>query len=145
MPKAIGKTTQEEPSVSSPDLEAPKERAAVGASISIRGEVRGKEDLVIHGQVEGQLVFDHHNVEIGKKGRVKADIVAKTIRVEGEVQGNLKGEDKISVLRSGRIRGNITAPRVNLEDGAKFKGSIDMDSHETPPGIPGKPASSGSN
>ena len=89
--------------------------------------------MVIHGRVEGKLIFEHQNIEVGKRGRVKADVVAKTIQVEGEVQGDLHGEDKISVLQSGTIRGNITAPRVNLEDGAKFKGSIDTDSQKAPP------------
>ncbi len=82
---------------------------------------------MIHGRVEGKINFKQHNVTVGKNGRVKADIVGKIISIEGEVEGNVYGEDKIIIRRSGTIRGNITAPRVNLEDGSKFKGSIDMD------------------
>ena len=114
---------------------ATKEPAIIGSSIFIRGDVTGSEDLMIHGRVEGKIDLKQHNVTVGKNGRVKADIVGKIISIEGEVEGNVYGEDKIIIRRSGTIRGNITAPRVNLEDGSKFKGSIDMDSpSETPKG-----------
>lgn len=105
-----------------------KDRAMIGPSIFVRGNISGEEDLLIHGRVEGKIELKQHNVTVGKNGRVKADIVGKIISIEGEVQGNIYGEDKIIIRRSGSIRGNITAPRVNLEDGSKFKGSIDMDS-----------------
>ena len=109
-------------------MEQMKDRAVIGPSISIKGELAGEEDLLIQGRVEGKIDLKKHNVTVGKNGRVKADIIGKVISIEGEVQGNLFGEEKIVLRQSGVVRGNITAPRVNLEDGAKFKGSIDMDS-----------------
>ena len=69
----------------------------------------------------------NNNITVGRNGRIKADIYGKVISIEGEVEGNLFGDEKIVLRQSGVVRGNMTAPRVNLEDGAKFKGSIDMD------------------
>ena len=109
-------------------VEQLRDRAMIGLSIFIRGDISGDEDLMVHGRIEGKIELKQHNVTVGKNGRVKADIIGKIISVEGEVQGNLYGEDKIIIRHSGSIRGNITSPRVNLEDGSKFKGSIDMDS-----------------
>lgn len=112
-------------------VEQLKERAVIGASIFIRGDISGDEDLLIQGRVEGKIDLKQHNVTVGKNGRVKADIFGTIISVEGEVQGNLYGEDKIVLRQTGSVRGNIVAPRVNLEDGSKFKGSIDMDANKT--------------
>ena len=105
-----------------------KDRAIIGRSIAIKGELTGEENLLIHGRVEGKINLKQHNVTIGEKGKVQADIYGKIISVEGELQGNLFAEEKIIIRQSGVVSGNLTAPRVNLEDGSKFKGSIDMDS-----------------
>ncbi len=103
----------------------------IGPTIFIKGELRGEEDLVIEGRIEGKIEFRQNNVTIGKNGRVKADIYGKHISVEGEVQGNLQGEEQLVLRQSSNVRGNITAPRVTLEDGCHFKGSIDMCPKET--------------
>ncbi len=105
-----------------------KDRAIIGGSITIKGELNGEEDLLIHGRVEGKIDLKQHNVTIGEKGKVKADVYGKIISVEGELQGDLFAQEKIIIRQSGVVSGNLTAPRVNLEDGSKFKGSIDMDS-----------------
>ena len=109
-----------------------RERAIIGSSILIKGEISGEEDLVVQGQVEGRIELRQHNVTVGKNGRVKADIIGKVISIEGEVHGNISGDEKIVVRASGVLHGNVAAPRVTLEDGAKFKGSIDMDSKAAP-------------
>ncbi len=111
-------------------IEQLKEKAVVGPSIKIKGELTGEEDLLIQGRVEGRIELKKNNVTVGKKGSVQADIYGKIISVEGEVEGDLFGEEKIIVRKSGIVRGNMTAPRVNLEDGARFKGAIDMESKE---------------
>ena len=111
-------------------IEQLKEKAVVGPSIKIKGELTGEEDLMIQGRVEGRIELKKNNVTVGKKGSVQADIYGKIISVEGEVEGDLFGEEKIIVRKSGIVRGNMTAPRVNLEDGARFKGAIDMESKE---------------
>ncbi len=101
--------------------------AMIGPSITIRGDLSGQEDLQVEGRVEGKINLKQNLVTVGAQGRVKADIYGRLIEVEGEVEGNLFGEEQVIVRRSGSVRGNITAPRVSLEDGANFKGTIDMD------------------
>ncbi|MDZ4730399.1 MAG: polymer-forming cytoskeletal protein [Xanthomonadales bacterium] len=101
--------------------------AVIGAGIKINGEISGNENLLIEGQVDGRINLAGNDVTIGKSGRVVADVSAKTIRVAGEVNGDLKAKERVVISGSGNVRGNVVAPRVVLEDGAIFKGSIDMD------------------
>jgi cytoskeletal protein CcmA (bactofilin family) len=109
-----------------------KEHAIIGPTISIRGDLTGEEDLLIEGRVEGKIELRKHSVTIGKNGRIKADIYGKTITIEGMVEGNLYGEEQLIVRQSGTVHGNIVSPRVALEDGSNFKGSIDMSPKERP-------------
>lgn len=99
----------------------------IGPTVLIRGEVSGEEDLQIQGRVDGKIVLKGHGVTVGKPGKVKADIHAKSIRVEGEVEGDLFGEQEVIIEASGKVVGNLVAPRVSLENGSHFKGSIDME------------------
>jgi len=103
------------------------DRANIGRSITIKGDISGDEDLVIQGAVEGSVNLKENNVTINSEGRVKADIHGRTITVEGHVEGDLLGEEQVVLSPSCRVRGNITAPRVALEDGANFRGTIDME------------------
>ncbi|MGD8783608.1 MAG: polymer-forming cytoskeletal protein [Thioalkalispiraceae bacterium] len=103
--------------------------AAIGASIRIRGDVSGDENLIIQGEVDGTIVVQGHNVTISKTGKVKANIEAKQIIVEGKLEGDLSGDEKVIIRETGNVYGNIVAPRVKLEDGAMFKGSIEMEPH----------------
>ncbi len=127
-----------EPEHSSPEIqsEAPvqqlKERALIGASITVKGDLVGEEDLLIQGRVEGKIVLKENNVTVGSRGNLKADVHAKIVSVEGRVEGNLYGKEKIIIRKTGRVRGNLVAPRVSLEDGATFKGSIDMEAAKQP-------------
>lgn len=100
---------------------------AIGSTIHIKGDVTGDEDLIIHGHVEGQITLKDHNVIIGKHGKVDANINAKQIVVEGELNGDLIGEEKVVIRETGNVLGNVISPRVTLEDGAMFKGSIEME------------------
>ncbi len=104
-----------------------QEPAAIGASISIVGDVSGSEDLTILGRVEGKVALPNHNVTIGRSGRVTADSQAKAVSVEGDVRGNLVAGQQILIRKSATMLGNLTAPRVGLEDGCRFKGSLDME------------------
>ena len=99
----------------------------IGSSISIKGEITGEGDLTVQGQVEGTIDFRNNKVTIDSTGRIKADINARIITIEGEVEGNLLGEKKIVLRPSGRVRGDMRAPAINLEEGAKFKGNIAME------------------
>ncbi len=102
----------------------------IGPSISIKGEITGEEDLTVQGQVEGAIELKKNNVTIGRTGRIKADVYGRSITIEGEVQGNLFGEERIVLQQSGSVRGDMKAPAINLEEGAKFKGNIAMDSED---------------
>ncbi len=99
----------------------------IGPSISIKGEITGEGDLTVQGQVEGTIDFKKAHVTIGRTGRIKADVYGRSITIEGEVEGNLLGENKIVLRPSGRVRGDMRAPAFNLEEGAKFKGNIAME------------------
>ncbi len=104
----------------------------IGPSIEIKGSVSGDEDLVIQGKVEGTIDLGAHEVTVGESGRVNADITARTVRIDGEVSGDVRGTEKVVISKTGNVKGNIIAPRMTLEDGAIFKGSIDMDPGESP-------------
>jgi cytoskeletal protein CcmA (bactofilin family) len=102
------------------------ERATIGRSITIRGEVSGEEDLLIQGRIEGSVDLQQQSVTVGREGRVKADITGRIVTVEGEVEGDLKAEEQVILRSSAQVQGDITAPRVVLEDGASFRGLVDM-------------------
>jgi cytoskeletal protein CcmA (bactofilin family) len=102
-------------------------RAVIGASLDLQGELSGEEDLLIEGRVQGRIQFPQHSVTIGAKGRVSAGVLARLITIEGEVDGNLVAEEMLVLKKSARVRGDLVAPRVVIEDGARFKGTIDME------------------
>lgn len=99
----------------------------IGPSINIKGEVTGDEDLLIQGSVEGTITLGNNAVSVGESGQVNADVHAKILKIDGTVTGDVTAVEKVVISKSGNVRGNIIAPRVTLEDGAVFKGSIDMD------------------
>ena len=103
------------------------EPAVIGPSIRIDGDVRGEEDLLIEGEVKGTVQLKDNSLVIGSQGRVRANVYARAIDVEGLTEGDLYGSERVNVRKSAQVKGNIIAPRVSLEDGARFKGSIEMD------------------
>lgn len=102
------------------------EPATIGPSITIKGEVSGDEDLLIEGRVDGSVDLKEQAVTVGSEGRVKADITGRVVTVEGEVEGDLKAKEQIILRSSAKVEGDISAPRVVLEDGARFRGLVDM-------------------
>lgn len=101
--------------------------AVIGRSIQIVGDLRGDEDLRIEGDIEGNIHLPNHSLTIGSEGRVRADAYAKSVIVEGEINGDIYGSECVTIRANARVMGNILAARVSLEEGARFKGSIDMD------------------
>jgi len=101
--------------------------AVIGRSIQINGDVKGDEDLMIEGDVSGTVELRNHSLTVGKEGKVKANIFARAISVDGTTEGDMFASERISVRATANVRGNLVAPRVSLEDGARFKGSIEMD------------------
>ena len=97
-------------------------RAVIGASLDLQGELSGEEDLLIEGRVQGRIQFPQHAVTIGAKGRVSAGVLARLITIEGEVDGNLVAEEMLVLKKSARVRGDLVAPRVVIEDGAALQG-----------------------
>jgi len=108
--------------------------ASIGPSIHFKGELTGEEGLIIDGKVEGTIDLKGNQLIIGNNGEIKADVYAQTIIVNGSLTGELHGKEKVHISKTGKVNGNIFSPRVSLEDGAKFKGSIDMSEtkHEKP-------------
>jgi cytoskeletal protein CcmA (bactofilin family) len=117
-----------------------REPAVIGASISVVGDVTGDEDLTIFGRVDGKIDLPQHAVTVGQSGRVKADIHAKVVSVAGEVHGNLVAGEQIIIRRTATMLGNLTAPRVGLEDGCRFRGSVEMESRPEKSRTPAAPA-----
>ncbi len=129
----------EEPNVYPVDNSAPMRQraeqpqtptAVIGPKIRFKGELVGEEDLLVQGKVEGTIDLKGHNLTVGEQGVLQANVSAKTITVEGRVEGDLHGEERIAIRASSHVQGNIKAERVILEDGAKFRGSIDMEMDE---------------
>jgi cytoskeletal protein CcmA (bactofilin family) len=104
-----------------------REKAVIGPSIHIDGDLRGEEDLLIEGEVNGTVQLRNNSLTIGAQGKVRADVYAHSIYVDGLMEGDLYGTERVHIRKSAQVRGNVTSPRVSLEDGAKFKGSIEMD------------------
>jgi cytoskeletal protein CcmA (bactofilin family) len=107
--------------------------ATIGRSITIKGDVTGDEDLYIQGRIDGTVNLKQHNVTVGPEGRVKANISGRTVTIEGEVNGDVRGQEQVALRASSTVNGDIVSPRVVLEDGATFLGSIDMSGNK--PGI----------
>ena len=101
-------------------------QATLGKSITIKGEVSGSESLYIDGHVEGSIDLPGHRVTIGRNGVVLANINAREILILGKVGGTVTASDRFDIRRDGSIVGDIVASRVSIEDGAYFKGTIDI-------------------
>ena len=99
----------------------------IGPSVHISGHIRGEEDLIVYGHVEGTINIGERLLIVTKEGRVDADVTARVITVEGRVEGTLTASEQIIVRRSGQVRGNISAPRIALDFGCAFSGSIETD------------------
>jgi cytoskeletal protein CcmA (bactofilin family) len=100
--------------------------SVLGPSVVFKGELSAEEDLLIQGCVEGSIHHNGANLTIGARGDVKADIVAQRIIVQGKVQGDMRASESVTVETSAQVHGNISAPRVALKEGAKFKGRVNM-------------------
>ena len=136
-PDSQEKESQELPVSETPSGNGRNERAnpqaILGNTIIIRGELCGEEDLTIEGRVEGQINLKNHNLVVGQGGNIAADVVAKSITIVGRLEGNLNAEERVEIKKSGSLTGDVKAPRVVIEDGAKFKGSVDMNAEAPSP------------
>jgi len=101
--------------------------ARLGASLHVKGEITGNEDLTIDGSVEGLVQLEDRKLTVGASARVTADIIAREVVVYGNVKGNLRARDRIEIKKDGSVVGDLTTARIMIEDGAYFKGSIEID------------------
>ena len=112
------------------------EQATIGKSLVVKGEVTGSESLYIDGKVEGAINLPGNRVTVGRNGQVSANINAREIVVLGKVRGNMTASDRVDIRSEGSLTGDVAAQRISIEDGAFFKGGIDI----RKPGSEGKSA-----
>ena len=103
-----------------------QEQATLGKSLVIKGEVTGSESLYIDGRVEGSINLPGNRVTVGRNGVVSANISAREIVVLGKVRGNMNASDRVDIRSEGSLSGDVVAQRISIEDGAYFKGGIDI-------------------
>src|SRR5580704_740105 len=102
------------------------EQATIGKSLMVKGEVSGSESLYVDGKVEGSISLPGNRVTIGRNGQVAANISAREIVVLGKVRGNCHASDRVDIRSEGSLTGDVIAARISIEDGAFFKGGIDI-------------------
>src|ERR1039457_2611071 len=115
------------------------EIATIGQSLVVKGELSGSEDLVVDGEVDGSIALHGHTLTVLSNGRVRANIEAGHVILHGRVDGDIHASDRVELLKSASLTGNISTARILIEDGAFFKGTIDMQKPEPVPKIEAKP------
>jgi len=101
-------------------------RTQLGRSLVVKGDVSGNEDLTISGQLEGTVNIQGHCLTIGPEGKVKAEIQAARVVIHGSVHGNISVKERVEIYKSGHVVGDLLAPGISIEDGAYFKGKIEI-------------------
>ena len=107
--------------------------ATIGKAVMVKGQIFSREDLIIDGEVEGTVEAQEHRVTVGPNGKVHAGVKAREIVVLGAINGNVEATDKIDIRKDARLVGDIKTARIVIEDGAYFKGSIDITKQEAKP------------
>jgi cytoskeletal protein CcmA (bactofilin family) len=102
------------------------DQATIGKGLFIKGEITGSESLFVDGKVEGSINLPGNRVTIGRNGQVAASIIAREIVVLGKVRGNVTATDRVDIRAEGSLSGDVAAARISIEDGAFFKGGIDI-------------------
>jgi len=105
--------------------------ATIGKAVMVKGQIFSREDLVIDGEVEGTVELHEHKLTVGPNGKVAAGVKAREIVVLGSIHGNVEAADKIDIRKDAKLVGDIKTARIVIEDGAYFKGSIDITKGET--------------
>ena len=109
------------------DAMANRETGWLGSSLHVKGDITGSEDLLIDGSVEGLIQLDERKLTVGATAKVTADITTRDVVVYGYVKGNVRARGRIEIKKNGCVIGNLTTAQIMIEDGADFKGSIEID------------------
>ena len=109
-----------------------KEKTVIGKDIIIEGNIRGSEHMVIDGSVKGNIEMETHNFALGPAGKVEGEIHARNISISGQMKGNIKTPGKIEITREADFQGDILAKSIAVENGAFFKGSVELITDESP-------------
>jgi len=104
---------------------AERPAGVIAPGLFLKGELRGEDDLIIEGRVEGEITLKKH-LTVESTGVIVADVKTQNITIKGEMRGNMTADDKVEIHQGAKVVGNITAPRVVISEGARFKGHIDM-------------------
>jgi cytoskeletal protein CcmA (bactofilin family) len=120
------------------------DQATIGKGLFIKGEITGTESLFIDGKVEGTIVLPGNRVTIGRNGQVASSITAREIVILGKVRGNIIATDRVDIRAEGALTGDVTASRISIEDGAFFKGGIDIKKSDVKTAVDAKPFGAGS-
>lgn len=105
----------------------PESGGHIGKTIRIEGMITGHADLHVDGEVHGQIELGENSVTIGQNGHAKADVIAKNVSVQGRLEGKVKAADRIAIAKTGSLEGEVTTSRIAVEDGAIFRGSINLE------------------
>jgi len=128
------------------DSTGERQTGRLGSSLRVKGEITGTEDLVIDGLIEGSIQLDKGKLTVGSTAKITADINARDVVVHGYVKGNVRANGKIEIRKDGSVIGNLTTAQIIIEDGANFKGSIEIDrsaTKEVDKGVASRAASAG--
>ena len=121
-------------------VETPRSgNAVLGKSVVVQGQIIGREDLTIDGEVDGTVELQEHRLTVGPTGKLTATVKAREVVVQGTVQGNIETREKIEIRKDARVLGDIRTARIVIEDGAYFKGNIDIVRAEVPKAAAPKP------
>ena len=135
-PASVESRTASAPPVTSnarPNGPVARDLATLGASLTIKGQITGEEDLQIEGKVEGPISLHGHRLTVGRSARLQSEVNAREVVVYGHASGNLHAKDRVEIKKDGEVTGDITTARISIEDGAYFKGHIEIERAQSKP------------
>ncbi len=127
---------------SSEPLRGGSDVATIGKSVVVKGELSGSEDLIVDGEVEGSITLKGQTLTVGPNGRVRANIEARNVVVHGRVNGDIHATERVELRKTASLAGDIATARISIDDGAFFKGGIDIQKPEPATKAEGKPQTS---
>jgi cytoskeletal protein CcmA (bactofilin family) len=122
-----GTSFRDESYVSGPNPNSSGDKTVIGEQISIEGSIHGKENLLIEGSMKGKIELQEHQVIVGSKGQVEAEIHAKDVTISGRMTGNIQALGKVEITRAAEFNGEVKARRISVEDGAYIKAVIELE------------------